>query len=412
MPGILSRAVLVIFLGLLVAGACFGTVQAAASQPAAEPFTDATVEFTFGKEINFQVILKTDQAINSARIFIQPEGSREDSPFQINPKTIAKNTNQLHYLYNLKDHPLRAFTNIIYHYSVILTNGKIIESPKYTFYYEDNRVEWQTLEEGSFQVHWYAGDLVFALRMLDIAQAGWVKIHTLINLPAPDKMDIYIYADSATMQDTLNFNGKDWIAGHADPDLKAFSVALPAGEEQNLLGEQRIPHEMMHVLLYQKVGAGYANLPTFVIEGLASAAEIYPNPDYQILLDNAYQKRSLLPMVGLCQAFPRDASNALLAYAQSASFVNYLFRVYGTDRLQALVEQYANGLDCEDGIQAVLGETLSELENTWRKDVFGENALSNAFKQLLPWLIILLVILAAPLGLVCVKILRKKQSTK
>ena len=168
--------------------------------------------------------------------------------------------------------------------------------------------------------------------------------------------------------------------------------------------EQGIPHELMHIMLYQMVGPAYTNLPTWFNEGLASAAELYPNPDYQILLNNAHEKGSLLSIASLCNAFPRDASSALLAYSQSASFVRYLYHTYGTSGLNDMVTTYANGLDCERGAVSRIGKTLEQLERQWRQEVFAENANLTGLTNLFPWLVLSLAVLLGPLGLIFFKV--------
>ena len=201
------------------------------------------------------------------------------------------------------------------------------------------------------------------------------------------------------MQTALNPASAAWVAGHANPELGVMVVALPEGPDQVLLIEQRIPHELMHIALYRKTVTGYANLPIWLSEGLASQVELYPNSDYRIMLEFAALNDSLLPMSNLCRSFPREASNALLAYAQADSFTRYLYRTYGTTGLNKLVTNYANGLDCDNGAKAALGKDLSQLERAWLSELTNENLALTTFTNLLPWLIFLLFALGAPLGL-------------
>jgi hypothetical protein len=189
----------------------------------------------------------------------------------------------------------------------------------------------------------------------------------------------------------------NWVAGHADPELGIIAVPLPAGADQPMLVEQRVPHELMHVLLYLKEGDAYSRIPTWLNEGLAVTAELTPNPDYRLLLNDAYQHERLIPFDQLCQAFPGEASTALLAYAQSGAMTQYLIEHYGTDRLQLLVERYASGMDCQAGVQASLDRSLSELALDWRRDVFNENAWLSAGQKLAPWLTVFIAVLATPI---------------
>jgi hypothetical protein len=355
--------------------------------------------YEFGKEITFQAALHTDQPIKQALIYFQEQG---------NPRTYLKQatisaqdgvTYPLEYTLELSELPLRAFSTIDFRFEVTLENGDVVNSPTQSLEYVDNRFDWQNKQEQPFQVHWYEGGITFAQKVLDAAEGGLQHIQTLLPLRGSDAIDIYIYPNSADMQETLLLAGRNWVAGHADPDLGVIIVTLPPGPEQQLLTEQRIPHELMHVLLYRSLGEGYGNLPAWLNEGLASTAELFPNLDYDVLLDDAYRQGKLISMAGLCKNFPREAAGALLSYAQSASFVNYLYKTYGRDGLEAIIEQYVDGVDCEIGVQNALGVSLSQLEQGWRRVRFGENVALIAFKKLLPWLALLAVVLITPISL-------------
>jgi hypothetical protein len=247
-------------------------------------------------------------------------------------------------------------------------------------------------------VHWYEGDIAFGQNILDVAQAGLTKGAGL--LPSGklnEGLDIYVYRNAQDMQAGLVQSNESWIAGHADPDLDVILVSVSAGPDQNLVIEQRVPHELMHVLLYHSAYPGYGNLPAWLTEGLASSAELYPNPDYQVLTSNAYEQKRLLPMVSLCQTFPRDASGTLLAYAEAVSFTRYLQRTYGASGVEKLVHSYADGLSCERGFEAAIGRPLIQAERQWRQDAFGENAGLTALTNFLPWLALLGAALFIPL---------------
>jgi hypothetical protein len=362
--------------------------------------SEPQVEYTFGDQIIFTAKLNAEQEPQTALVFFQAEKDTHTHVGQAQITSLAENTYELRYTYSLTDYAPRAFSQVDYRWEVNFEAGEAYKSPSYQFDYLDNRFAWNTLEEEPFRIYWYEGDVPFAQSILDAAQKGLQQVHNLLQLPVPSGLDIYVYADSKTLQSALSPNSESWVAGHAEPDLGVIVVALPPGPDQRLLIEQRIPHELMHVLLYQATDLGYDNLPTWLSEGLASLAELYPNSDYQVLLDNAVEKDSLIPMIGLCQSFPRQASSALLAYAQSASFTRYLYNSFGTSGLQELVTAYANGLDCQRGAQKALKKNITRLEYEWQRDELSKDVVVTAFNNLLPWLVLLSVILLAPIILV------------
>lgn len=357
---------------------------------------DAQVEYTYGQEIRFEARLDADSPVTEAAILFDAEGVTHIEPgiVEVGPD------NTLVYTYNLaSSQPFRPFSTVNYRYRVSLENGEVFTSPFFTFFYEDNRFQWQALEEGPFQVHWYAGDVAYAQSLLDVAQAGLNKVRDVLTAPDPQKrIEIYAYASANDMQSALNNTSANWIAGHADPDLGVIVVTIPTGPDQRLLMEQRIPHELMHVMLANLSGPAYPNLPVWLNEGLASVSELYPNPDYQVLVNSAYENSRLLPMETLCSTFPRDASNVLLAYAQSASFTRHLLHTYGVNRVNQLVAAYADGRNCESGFEAAMGLSLRQAERRWRQDQFAEDTNIVALTNMLPWFMLMLAMVLAPLG--------------
>ena len=368
-------------------------------------------DYSFGEQITFYAKIESDQPIVTAVVFFQAINDSNTIVGLASVSPLENGIYQIEYVHQLSDYTIQAFSNVEYRFEITNETNETFETSTNVFYYEDDRFEWKKLEEEPFKVHWYAGDLQFAQDVLDTAQAGLKQIQSFLPLPDPPKIDIYIYSDNTSMQGVLNPSSQDWVAGHADPELGVIVTELPGGPDQQLLMKQRIPHELMHILLYHYTNPGYRNIPTWLNEGLAANAEVYPNPDYRITLQIAVDGERLIPMTSLCNTFPRNNSDALLSYAQSFSFTNYLYRTYGTSGLDELVITYANGMDCERGAEVALGINLSQLERNWRQKTFSENLAGELFSNLTPWFIILLAMLIAP-GAILVQIIHKKAMNK
>jgi hypothetical protein len=371
---------------------------------AAEPLvTDSQVSYTFAGQVEFQAQIQSELPINEVTVFIRNGG--EENTFV---GDAVVNQGEATYVHDLTLQPLRAFSEIEYWYAIKTPDNVLQESKIFTFFYEDNRFDWQVLKDTPFRVHWYEGDLDFARSVLDSAQQGLDKSETLLNLTAPDQIDIYVYASGLEMQSTLRLAGLDWIAGHADPDLNVMVVTLPPGPDQTLETDRQIPHELNHILLYRAIPAGYNYLPVWFNEGLASINELRPNPDYYIILNSAIEKDELIPISELCESFPTDASGIYLAYAQADSFTRYLNRQYGSAGLQNLVNNYSTGLDCKRGAELGLGVTLEQLDQKWKADISGRTTSESAVSNLLPWVFLLVLVLGMLASLSIMYLIRNK----
>lgn len=351
----------------------------------------------FGVSIRFQATVEADTPVRAAAIFYQAQGDTRTSVGLAQVRELGQNRFALDFTHPMEQYYLQPFTTIGFHWELTLADGSVFISPEESAVYSENRFEWQTLEEDGFRVHWVRGNREFGQGLINIARAGAAQIGELLPIPSLGVLDIYVYDDLETMRTALRPGSEEWVAGHANPQLGVILVALPGSPEQQLLAEQRIPHEMMHVLLYQAYPRGYDHLPRWLTEGLASLVERSANPDYRILLDKAAGERQLIRMETICESFPSEASSSLLAYAQSQSFIQYLYGAYGSSGLQNLIAAYASGMDCQNGARQGLGKDLTRLQADWEREALVQNNRMDAIQSLLPWLILLLAVLAAPL---------------
>ena len=378
------------------------------SIPAAAQTIDISLSasYTFGESIQFQAMVPARIPIGSATLFYIPEG---ESKTRSGPAEWDQRDTLL-YSADVVASPVRAFSTIVYWFEIALQDGQTVQSEKATLEYIDNRFEWKIRASDEFIVHWYEGDVPFAQSLLDTARLGLKNIQGILPVTQHMPIDIYAYDSAMEMRVALQALPTDWMGAHTDADLSVMVVSLPAGPEQRLEMERQIPHELMHLLLYQWLGPGYGNLPAWLDEGLASIAELYPNPDYLVLLDNAVEKDDLPPIASLCDTFPRDASSAFLAYAQATSFTRFLQQQYGSAGLGRLAKAYSDGMSCERGVEAALGSTLTQLEWRWQREAFGDAAATKALINLSPWMIMLVLALLIPIVLMIAGA-RKRSST-
>jgi hypothetical protein len=356
---------------------------------------DAHVEYTFGGQITIKATISSPTPIEHIVPFFRVEN---ESPVEMSPLTPTQR-GRITSVYDTNRGSIRAFSTITYWFEITFEDGISVSSPEFQFFYEDNRFDWQTRRDGVFRVHWYNNEADYIPEVLEVAQEGLLSSLGYVPVMPPDTIDIYIYDNAEDLQTALHLLGDAQIAGHADPALSVILVSLPAGPDQQTHMQQRIPHEIMHILTYQHVREHYHYLPAWLIEGLASIAELQPNPEFDVLLDDAYQGNRLLSISSLCQSFPPDPSSSLLAYAQSASFTSYLYNQYGLPGLLDLLAQYSPETSCEQGIQHAFGVRLNRLEHQWQRDSFPGGLWQLANQEILPWLLLLVAIMFAPLVL-------------
>ncbi|MDR3578291.1 MAG: peptidase MA family metallohydrolase [Anaerolineaceae bacterium] len=368
--------------------------------------SDVSVIYAFGEQAIFQAKIHSNIPIQQTFLFILPEGQ---STRIVNVSLDSQGQTNLQY--DIKNNPLRPYARVAYWYRVTTADGSILESQKYSFDYIDNRFKWQNLDDSNFQINWYERDLAFGQEALNQAEAGLQSAEKYLPVTPTSAIKVYIYNRASDLQSALQLGQQSWVAGEASPDLRVVLISIPTGPDQNLEMERQIPHEITHILQYQVAGTAYQQLPTWLIEGTASIAELYPDPDYQVALNKATTADTLLPIQTLCASFPRDASSAYLAYAESASFMRMIHDKYGSSGIQALMKKYEDGMGCDEGAMAALGSSLEQLQVTWKQEMLGVDSQSVAWKNLAPYLLILALLLAVPLTVI-IRLVRKPKVPK
>lgn len=387
-----AQTILLLGLFLLGMGGILGRVQPARAASSAITVSDLKAEYIFGEAMIFSAQVHSDTPIEKVQLLFHP-GNNET----ITGQATLDESGLAVYTHDLVNQPVRSFIEIEYWFQVTLKNGETAQSDPATFYYEDSRFEWQSRDTGTFRVLWYEGDDSFGQSLLDTAQAGLERAQSLLPITPTMPVKIYVYATPLEMQSTLQLGRISWVRGHAAPDLGVMVVSLPRGPDQRMEMERQIPHELMHILLYQWMGERYNNLPVWLNEGLASLAEINPNPDYTTMLNLANKKGSLLALDSLCTTLPVDASGAFLAYAEADGFTRFLLGQFGREGMKTLVSAYTQGIGCERGVEVGLGQRLDSLESQWLRKTFGVSSIARAVANFLPWLGLLLAALAVPL---------------
>lgn len=386
------RHVALAALVIMMAALLLGPPQQARAQSGVE-VTDVGVFDDFGQHITFEGRIQSTVPVESAAIVFSDNYDEivRRFPVEVGDGGIVS------YRYDASQNVLRPFVTINFWFEATLQNGETFKSDNYRVQYIDDRFTWQQQVDGPIRLHWYEGDAAFGDALLDVARRSLNAVNALIPASADAPLDVYVYASTTDLQSALFLGGEDWQGGHANPKLGVVLLAITPGPGQSIEMETLVPHELAHVMLYRSLGEGYDALPVWLSEGIASLAELYPNPDYEQALVTASRNGSLLPVENLCVTFPLDASGAFLAYAESQSFVRFLRDTYGTSGLYSLASAYADGLNCDQGVVRTLGTSLASLDTRWRESVLGENVAGVFLRNMLPYLGLFVFMLLIPL---------------
>lgn len=354
---------------------------------------DPRVEWVFGESITFTARIQSASPIQQASLLFRGEN---ETATRVETLSVAQD-GAVQFVYDASLNVFPPFSSVVYWFQATLADGKTYTSEQFRFQYDDDRFPWREMEQANVTIHWYAGDDAFGAAALNSAGAGLLTMKDFIPISLTEPIDIYIYSNVQDLSSTMLLGGREWAGGHAHADLGVVLVAVAPGINQAAEMDRLIPHELAHVMLYRSLGDQYRKQPVWLIEGIASMVELYPNPDYARALEIAGDNNTLIPFTELCASFPADSGSAFLAYAQSQSFVTYIRDSFGVSGISRLTGAYSDGFDCDLGATKTLGSSLNQLDARWRETVLGQNRGGAAFRNLLPFLLLLIIVLSVPI---------------
>ncbi len=166
------------------------------------------------------------------------------------------------------------------------------------------------------------------------------------------------------------------VAGAARADRNEILLFAPALVSRP---ERIVPvlrHEMSHLVFARATSAAELEPPRWLDEGIAMWRSGEWDLDLAVRRDRAAWLRDaaaagqLFAFEELDGRFPRGP-RLPLAYAQSASFVDWLDRRSGGEVLRRFIADLGRDADLEVAARAAFGASLETLESEWREDVAG-----------------------------------------
>ena len=161
------------------------------------------------------------------------------------------------------------------------------------------------------------------------------------------------------------------IAGLAFPPQRRIVLFAPALMSRPDRIVPVLRHEMWHLLFARATEHAAVEPPRWLDEGLATwrcgewDLDLELRRDRDAWIRDASAAGALFPFDELDARFP-EGPRLPLAYAQSASFVEWLAGLAGEQKLPELFRALNRDLDPDPAFRATWGEGLATLERRWR----------------------------------------------
>lgn len=374
-----------IFIACLFVGGAPARLQAQGVCPGFTAETGQQIyhEVEFGESIVFHLCLHNIPQVAMASISVYIEGAEEplqgfaDAPADAREGDLIN----LNHTINLGQAVISPFTNVEYVWEITYldSSSTILEAQR--FQYTDNRIDWQdkVSDDGTIVVYTDEFSASVAPIAIEILEQARPEINQVIPADLQDNetpIKVYLYPSSELFLSALRLTGLNFVAGKASPEIGVMMVPLGELEAADVELAQRLPHELVHLIIYRATETQHPNFPAWVDEGLATRFETYSNPSFAVSMDAVTDDTQLIPFAQLCTNLPQQPPEAVLrGYAQSNLMVDYLIANYGESGVQEIVRQVASGVPCDLAVEAAIGVTGDELAAEWldeKRPVFPE----------------------------------------
>ncbi len=269
----------------------------------------------------------------------------------------------LNYSLDVRRFFLAPGSQLDYYWEILLPDGSVVTSPIASVEYTDQRFQWQRVLQGKVTVLWYSGSDGFSQKVAATASDAYYRLAASFRVD-PVPITIFSYRSTSDLAGALPAGSAEWIGGQTFPAQGIIMVAL-ANDESEM--RRVIPHEVAHVVTWLASRNPYNDLPRWLDEGLAVSQELTDKGAYDQTVARALSTGTLPSVRTLNSNFAYQPDVARLSYAASYSFVSFLSRKYGDAKVVELVRSFQVGLDYDEAVEMVLGQSLDQLNREWMR---------------------------------------------
>ncbi len=253
-----------------------------------------------------------------------------------------------------------------YRWIVRDVTGGVVESDKQSYEMTDDQHSWQTISRDRLTLSWYTSDQPFAEALMQSAQDALERLEVSTGARPQGEVKLFIYGSAQELQESLVFP-QEWTGGVSFTGFDIVAIGIPSGSL--VWGQRAVAHELTHVVMDQLTFSCISDVPTWLAEGLATLNEDptgASQSEYVSALNSAVGSDGLLSVRGIGGSFPTAQGEAILAYGQSFSLVEYLVNTYGAERMESLLSAFSSGSTADAALEHVYGFDQSGLEVEWR----------------------------------------------
>jgi hypothetical protein len=256
---------------------------------------------------------------------------------------------------------------IVYFWEITDESGTRLVTEEQQTTYEDDRFEWQTIEDGDLSVHYYFGDVASQETVLRTARETMNRFEDLLNTTVDFPVKVWVYRTAAEMAPAVASRRGQGPATSIQTlgEVGAADTALVSRDTTFL---DIVRHELAHIVTNHATSHHITEVPTWINEGLSTYSQRQLLDSEAQALALAIQRNRVLPITSLNASARGSAGDVSIFYAQSGSIIAYMINTLGDEKFGEFIAALADDTT-DKAMQAVYGFDQLGLENRWRKAV-------------------------------------------
>ena len=366
------RLAIAVFVALVAVAAAVVLPQDAVAQDAITVTNEKPPENRFPEGLLFHIEVESASPVEEIRVYVRKLGQSTRTTYravEFEPGNVVSGTAE--FRSKTANEYIPTGTRLEYYYDIRAADGTTLETKPETYVYLNTGLEWDTKSSGLIEVFYYRHDGLSEARAEDVLATAvdtYNYMAPILGVELTEPMSIVVYSDYGHMREALNPGSRV-----ADLHLRILGKAFT--NERTLLVDGSLnsvlataAHEFTHLLVADSAGSAYAQVHTWLNEGLAVYSERQPDSEYERYIRNAIHNDQVPPLAGL-RTFAGTPQETLRNYGQGHAVASYMLDTYGPE---PMVELFANIRDThsfDKSLMVAYGLTVAELDNQWRESV-------------------------------------------
>ena len=209
----------------------------------------------------------------------------------------------------------------------------------------------QTVDSPGFEVH--SGNQKFSAEIDQVLEEGYRKAWTYFDFNLPEKITVYVTANSEEFDRLVSGTLPDWSIACAIPERNLIVLKSPDRYHYRKNLAEVLKHELAHIFLGKYFDAD--KIPTWMNEGYAVWFSESWGWEERILVARAVLTGSVPKLSQLDSLGHFRQSKAQLGYALSFLALSYLESQYGQRSFKEIIDHYSKTGDWDQAFLQVAG---------------------------------------------------------